>query len=168
MKAKPVLIIIGSILIGIIVGFLISAQLRHRRMKPVRAMSSERYFRDVLYKVIEPSDELLNELDPILEKYGNEGRELQKDFRKSFEAFNDRYWGEIKAILSAEQIEKLEDYSNRPQGDRSQFRQDTSRAKGPGWEGRRGQSYGSKRGMEYKRDSHRIKRDTMLSEPDIH
>ena len=146
MKAKPILIVLGSILIGIIAGFLISAQLRHKRMESVRVMSSERHFREVLYRAIEPDEELKSQLEPILERYGKEGRELQKEFRSSFEIYNENYWSEIKALLTVDQLEKLEEFSKKREEEMRRFRSDTSRGNRGKWEGRRGPPQGGRRG----------------------
>ena len=124
MKAKPVLIIVGSVLIGIIIGFLVSAQLRHRRMKPVRVFTSERYFREVLYRVIEPDPELQKKLEPVIKKYGRQSIELQEEFRKRFDTQSDDYWKEIKQLLTDEQLKQIEDYRNRMREERERFRRE--------------------------------------------
>lgn len=138
MKAKPFLIVIGSLLIGIIVGILISAQLRHKRMRSVRVLTSERYFREVLYKVIEPTDELKKQLEPIIQSYGKEGRELQKEFRRTFETHNEEYWNEIKALLSDDQLERLEEFNNRRQDERKRLYPDTTKSRRGEWNNRDG------------------------------
>ena len=137
-KAKPFLIVVGSLLIGIMLGFLISAQLRHKRMRSVRLLTSERYFRDVLYKVIEPTDELKKQLEPIIQNYGKEGRQLQREFRKTFEMHNDEYWDEIKALLSDDQLKKLEEYNRKRQEERKRFFSDTVRTERGDWDRRVG------------------------------
>ena len=101
-------------------------------------MSSERHFRAVLYKVIEPSDELRNKLEPIIESYGKEGRELQREFRKSFETHSENYWNEIKELLSQEQLKKLEDYNKNREYEMRRSRSDTSRGGRGEWNDRRG------------------------------
>ena len=137
MKAKPFLIVTVSLLIGIIVGFLVSAQLRHKRMRPVRVLTSERYFRDVLYKVIEPTEDLKKQLEPIIIRYGKEGRELQREFRKTFETHNDDYWKEIKSLLTDEQLKKLNDFIRKRMEERKRFHQDTLRNRRGDWDRRK-------------------------------
>lgn len=171
MKAKPFLIVTVSILIGIIVGFLISAQLRHKRMRSVRVLTSERYFRDVLYKVIEPEEDLKKQLEPIIVRYGKEGRELQKEFRRTFESHNDEYWKEIKSYLSDEQLQKLNDFNRKRMEERKHFHQDTLRSRRGGWDGRKSQSGPPRRpprhdgarpdSLDFRSDTGRL-RDTII------
>jgi len=144
MKAKPVLIIVGSLLIGIVIGFLVSAQLRHRRMKPVRVLTSERYFREVLYNVIEPDDELKDRLEPIIEKYGKKGREMQIEYRRSFDTNAENYWKDIRKVLSAEQIQKLEEFREKMEEERKRFRPDSNRTRDGSWDRRRGHTRGGR------------------------
>lgn len=156
MKAKPFLIVTVSLLIGIIVGFLISAQLRHTRMRSVRVLTSERYFRDVLYKVIEPSTDLKKQLEPIIIRYGMEGRELQREFRKTFETHNDEYWKEIKSFLSDEQLKKLNDFNRKRLEAIKRFHYDTVRSRRGDRDRRKGQS-----GPPYKSQHNRRRPDSL-------
>jgi hypothetical protein len=161
MKAKPFLIVTVSLLIGIIVGILISAQLRHKRMRSVRELTSERYFRDVLYKVIEPTEDLKKQLEPIIVRYGKEGRELQKEFRRTFEAHNDQYWKEIKALLSDEQLHKLNEFNRKRLEERKRFHQDTLKSRRGGWDRNRPDS-----GPSHRPQYNRSRQDSLKSRAD--
>lgn len=137
------MIIVGSLIIGIVVGFLISAQLRHKRMRSVRVMTSERYFRDVLYKVVEPDEVLKSKLEPIIDNYGKEGLALQREFRNSIETHNENYWNAIKEQLSDEQVRELEDFNMKIREERRRFRPDSSRSQRGEWNRKGGPPPGS-------------------------
>ena len=110
MKLRITLLIIGTLLLGFAIGMLTSAQLRHKRMRPVRTFASEHYFREHLYRVIEPDSVQKVELDGIIDSYSDEFKDMNADFWKGFESLMDRQWDEIKEVLTREQLNKLEEF----------------------------------------------------------
>lgn len=126
MKARPVFLLIVTLIIGFLLGMLTSAQLRHRKMRSVRMFSSERYFKEFFYKTIEPTEDQVNKLDPIIKKYSREGRLLQKDFRKEFDEHNNAYWNEIRSILTPAQLEILDKQEEKRRKEFRNFRPDSS------------------------------------------
>ncbi|MCD4769867.1 MAG: hypothetical protein K8R35_06855 [Bacteroidales bacterium] len=109
MKARPVIFMILTLLIGLLIGILVSAQLRHKRMRPLRIYSTEQQFRESIYRLIQPAEEQTEVLDKIITRYGREGSDLQKDFRKEFDALMNDFWSELKPELTEEQINTMED-----------------------------------------------------------
>ena len=138
MKTKPILIIIVTLVIGFVIGVLTSAQLRHHRMRSVRVFTSERYFREIIYREVQPTEDQVKLLEPIFERYGKEGRELQRDFRKKFDAHNVKYWEEIKPILTDEQIEIIDNFYRHRMEEMRRFRPDSSRMNDDSRRGRGG------------------------------
>jgi hypothetical protein len=57
MRVKSILVVVGTLIIGFILGMLTSAQIRYHRLKPVRVFFSEERFRDGFYKTIQPDDQ---------------------------------------------------------------------------------------------------------------
>lgn len=122
MKLRITILIVLTLLIGFVIGMLTSAQLRHKRMRPVRIYASENYFRDHLYKVVEPDSAQKAELDAIIEEYGEEFNEMNAAFWKDFETLMDRQWSDIKPVLNKEQIEKLEEIERNRRERMKEFR----------------------------------------------
>jgi len=111
-----------TLLLGFAIGILTSAQLRHKRMRPVRMYASENYFKEHLYKVVEPDSVQKAELDFIIEKYGESFRELNASFWKDFELLMDEQWNEINPVLRKDQIEKLEEFDRNRREMMKEFR----------------------------------------------
>lgn len=146
MKLKPILFIFITLLIGFFIGFLTSAQLRHKRMKPVRVYSSERRFRDDAYRFLEPDEAQMEKLDPVIRKYGKASSDLQREFRKNFENLMENYTREIKPLLTQEQLDRINSMEQRrreavrrfrPDSLQGRHRPDDSTFEG-GWKGRPG------------------------------
>ena len=84
MKAKPVLLVVITLIIGFVLGMLTSAQIRLHKIRPVRFYFSHEQFRDGFYKVIEANDEQKAELSRIFDKYANLNNDLLSKYRKGF------------------------------------------------------------------------------------
>ncbi|MBS0011640.1 MAG: hypothetical protein KFF49_09540 [Bacteroidales bacterium] len=110
MKLRITLLIVLTLLLGFAIGMLTSAKLRHKRMNPVRIYASEQYFRDHLYKIVEPDSIQKEELNAIIVRYGRELNELNAIFRKDIEELMDKQWKEIKPVLNRDQIDELEEF----------------------------------------------------------
>ncbi|MDT8401221.1 MAG: hypothetical protein RQ743_05965 [Bacteroidales bacterium] len=136
MKLRITLLIILTLLLGFAIGMLTSAQLRHKRMRPVRTYTSEHYFKENLYKVVEPDSVQKAELDAIIDRYGEYFRDLNTGFWKDFESMMDRQWDEIKPVLSRDQIEKLEEFEQHRREMMKEFRQGNKRSDSNRFDGR--------------------------------
>ena len=84
MKAKPILLVLITLLIGFVIGMLTSAQIRLNRLKPVRLYFSEERFREGFFKTIQPDEKQKAEIEKILDKYAKLNSELLNTFRKVF------------------------------------------------------------------------------------
>ena len=107
MKTKAILLVALTLVIGIFIGMLTSAHLRHQRMKSVRMYSSEQRFREGIYSSIKPDEEQKEKIDVILKKYSDLNRSVVSNFRKELESLMDQMRAEIEPLLSEEQLEQL-------------------------------------------------------------
>src|SRR4030042_420711 len=115
MKAKPILVVVLTLLIGFILGMLTSAQIRFNRLKPVRLYFSEERFREGFYKTIEPDEKQKAEIEKILTKYAKLNSELQGDFRKQLDVNMKEFRKEIDSRLTKEQLERMKEMEERRQ-----------------------------------------------------
>jgi hypothetical protein len=115
MKAKSILVVLLTLIIGFILGMLTSAQIRYHRLKPVRVYFSEERFRDGFYKTIQPDAQQKAKCDLILDKYARINTELQNNFRKNLDASINEFRKEVDLILTKEQIARLKDMDERRQ-----------------------------------------------------
>jgi hypothetical protein len=113
MKAKSILVIVLTLVIGFILGMLVSAEVRYNRLKPVRMFFSEEHFREGFYKAIQPDEQQKKNIDVILDKYAKMNSELQNNFRKDLDDNMKNFRKEIDSNLSKEQIERLRQMDER-------------------------------------------------------
>src|SRR5512138_3873560 len=99
MKAKPIIIIVITLVIGFILGMLTSAQIRYHRLKPVRVFFSEDRFRNGFYDLINPDEKQKQTIEQLLSKYAQINSETMGDFRKKMDSTMKEFWKELEPTL---------------------------------------------------------------------
>jgi AraC-like DNA-binding protein len=115
MKARSIVVVLVTLIIGFILGMLTSAQIRYHRLNPVRVFFSEERFRDGFYKTIQPDEQQKEKIDLILDKYAKINSELQGNFRKGLDSNMKEFRKELDLNLSKEQLARLKDMDERRQ-----------------------------------------------------
>ena len=109
MKTRPVILVIVTLIIGFLLGMLISAQIRNHKLKPVRVFFSEEKFREGMYNAIQPTEGQKVKIDEILDKYSKMNSEATVAFRKEFEVRMGKFRNELDSNLTPEQIVRLKE-----------------------------------------------------------
>lgn len=115
MKAKPIVLVIVTLIIGFVLGMLTSAQIRYHKLKPVKVYFSEERFRDGFYHAIEPDEQQKAKIDLVLDKYARINSDLQNNFRKELDASMKDFRKELDSNLTKEQLARLKDMDERRQ-----------------------------------------------------
>ncbi len=115
MKAKPILLVIGTLIIGFVLGMLTSAQIRYHKLKPMKVYFSEDRFRDGIYKTIEPDEQQKEKIDLVLSKYAKINSDLQTDFRKTLDVSMKEFRKELESNLTKDQLAKLKEMDDKRQ-----------------------------------------------------
>jgi hypothetical protein len=113
MKAKPIIIILITLIIGFVLGMLTSAQIRYHRLKPVRVFFSEDRFRNGFYEVIQPDEKQKQTIEQLLSKYAAINSEIQSDFRKKMDSTMKEFWKELEPSLSKDQLARIKEMEQR-------------------------------------------------------
>ena len=113
MKARSIIVVLVTLIIGFVLGMLTSAQIRYHRLKPVRVFFSEERFRDGFYKTIEPNEQQKSKIDLVLNKYARINSELQSNFRKELDANMKEFRKELDLNLTKEQLTRLKEMDDR-------------------------------------------------------
>ena len=115
MKAKSIIVILVTLIIGFILGMLTSAQIRYNKLKPVRVYFSEERFREGFYRAIQPDEQQKAKIDIVLDKYAKINSELQSSFRKELDASMKEFRKELDLNLTKEQLVRLKEMDERRQ-----------------------------------------------------
>ena len=108
LRIKNTLIVVSTLLIGIVIGFLISGRLTELRMENMRQDFMERGMERQLVRVLKPSPEQMQELRPILDKYAEIRRESFIEHRQLQKQIFDDFEEELKPHLSQKQFLRLQ------------------------------------------------------------
>ena len=107
MKAKPVLLVIITLVIGFVLGMLTSAQVRFHKLKPVRMYFSEERFREGFFNTIQPDDKQKAEIAAILDKYAKKNGNLQTDMRRELDSNIKEMRKELDSKLTKDQLARI-------------------------------------------------------------
>lgn len=115
MKAKPIIVVVATLIIGFVLGMLTSAQIRYHKLKPVKVFFSEEKFRDGFYRTIQPDEKQKAKIDLVLNKYAKINSELQSNFRKELDVSMKDFRKELDLNLTKEQLARLKEMDERRQ-----------------------------------------------------
>ena len=115
MKAKSIIVVLITLIIGFLLGMLTSAQIRYHKLQPVRVYFSEERFRDGFYRTIQPDEQQKAKIDLVLDKYAKINSELQNNFRKELDASMKDFRKELDLNLTKDQMARLKEMDERRQ-----------------------------------------------------
>jgi hypothetical protein len=122
MKTKSVFLIVGTLIIGFILGMLTSAQLRYQKLKPVRVFFSEERFREGFYKIIQPDEQQKAIIEQVLDKYAKMNSDLQNKFRNEMDVNLKAFNKELDSKLTREQVARLKEMDEKREEMMRQYR----------------------------------------------
>lgn len=108
-KAKTSFILIGTLLIGIVIGALGSGVLREERARKFDLMRPESRFLYYMKSVIRPTPEQSQQFDKILGKYSKQISTIHEQHQEDILALYDSLHTELTAILTEEQRTRLQE-----------------------------------------------------------
>lgn len=103
-KIKPSLMLISIFLIGIVLGFLVSGQLTKQKMDEFMRWGSEEGFKEVILEKINPEENQMSDLEPILNKYAKINDELHKTWQKEHGELMRSLTVDLESVLSPGQM----------------------------------------------------------------
>lgn len=114
MKVKAVIVISATLVLGFAIGFLTSSMITHQRMKKFRSYNSIESFKQRTIHILQPTEDQLKEIVPLIDEYAKKLDQTRKDFGKEFFALISDFHKELKPLLTEEQIDKLESLMRPP------------------------------------------------------
>jgi hypothetical protein len=107
-KLKYTLAFIVVLLIGFVLGFLVSGRLIHNKVNRLQKYYTSRGFRYEMRHVLHLSAAQLEKMQPVLKKYAGENRENMLLFRERQKQIMDSLFLDLKPYLTAEQQQRFE------------------------------------------------------------
>ena len=108
LKLKNSLILTGTLILGIIIGVLISGRAIHYKMKNARNFYTERGFNREIMKVIKPTDEQLKQLRPLFQKQAKKNQALFRRCKEKRDELFIEFRSELENYITDEQLKHFD------------------------------------------------------------
>ena len=108
LQLKNSLILAGTLIIGLVLGVLISGRVMHSKMTNFRNFYTEQGFNRQIMKVIRPTEEQRKQLDPVFRAQAKRNHDLFIQCRESHRELMEQFKQELNQYLTAEQMKRLE------------------------------------------------------------
>ena len=107
-RTKSSLVIIGTLLIGMILGAVITGGImRNRVFDRMERLRTAEGFKHRMEKIIQPDEDQRAKVNEILEEHFSRMQRLGDVMRQDFETRNDSLYQELEQVLRPDQIERL-------------------------------------------------------------
>lgn len=108
LQLKNSLILTGTLIIGIVLGILISGRIMHSKMTNFRNFYTEQGFNRQIMEVIKPTEDQRKQLGPFFREQAKKNHELFMQCRKSHRQLMEQFKEEINQYLTTDQVKRLE------------------------------------------------------------
>ena len=112
-KIKSGIFLLTTLLIGFVIGFLTSTQVKESRIRELRTFGSPEGFKYMMEHMLELNDEQKDAIRPVVDEYAKKNFELMKNFRGEFSILMKEFHKELTPYLTHEQIERLNKFGER-------------------------------------------------------
>lgn len=108
-KVKTALILIGTLVIGIVLGAMLNRALMHMRIKGFLAMRTHKGFVERLEEIIQPSPTQKKEVTAILDKYALQFDALHEEFKGRMTSLLDNFKTDLTPALTPGQMKIIKE-----------------------------------------------------------
>lgn len=112
-RIKSGILLLTTLMIGFVIGYLTSTQIKGSRIRELRTFGSAEGFKFMMEHMLELDDEQKEVIEPIVNQYAKENFELMKNFRGEFILLMKDFRSELKPHLTNVQIRRLEEFGER-------------------------------------------------------
>ena len=107
-KLKSTIVIVSTLLIGMVLGSVITAAfVKNRAFDRIAEMRNERGFVKRIERLIQPDEDQKEKVREILVKHFDKMHQLGEEMRITFKTMNDSLIKDLEPILHSEQIERF-------------------------------------------------------------
>ncbi len=112
-KIKSGIFLLTTLLIGFVIGYLTSTQVKESRIRELRSFGSAEGFKFMMEHMLELDEKQKDVIRPVVDEYAKKNFELMKNFRGEFSVLMKEFHKELTPYLTPEQIERLNEFGKR-------------------------------------------------------
>lgn len=109
-KSKSFLLLLITLLVGILLGFLLKTKIIDDRFEQMRGMKKPDGMLNMMINIIEPSEEQLKELKPILEKHQSRFDTVMIESQDKMKVLIDLLNEDLSKVITKEQMKRLHEH----------------------------------------------------------
>ena len=109
LQLKNSLILTGTLLLGIIIGVLLSGRIMHSRVEHIKNFYTERGFNRQIMRVIKPTDKQMEQLRPVFREQARKNRALFENCQKKHSELLESFRTQLEQYLTGEQLHRLDE-----------------------------------------------------------
>ena len=113
MKIKAILTIFVSLVLGFILGFLVSGQIRKQEINKKHSHSYHEMFIYRTLGVVKPSEVQKDTILPVVEEYAVKALDLKNKVGNEFDSLMYKMNQDLRPFITDEQFRRLEENANR-------------------------------------------------------
>ncbi len=108
LRLKNSLILTGTLIIGLVLGVLISGRVMHSKMTRFRNFYTEQGFNQQIMRVIRPTEDQKKQLEPVFKAQAKRNHDLFIQCRENHRELMEQFKQELNQYLTADQLKRLE------------------------------------------------------------
>jgi len=112
MKKKSIFMLLGTLVIGIIIGGVFMGIFTHHKWKTFSEPPTKEKFVQRTIHMIDPDEAQLNQIKPIIDKYSEKAYTFSKENMNLMSANFESLYSELKPFLTDKQKQKFENRIN--------------------------------------------------------
>jgi len=113
MKIKSILIIIATLFIGFVIGFLVNGRLTQQKFQHFVNQDHFDAFKHRMMDAIKPNENQIKDIEPILDKYAEKVHLTMEESKSDINSLHENMIKDLSPYLDDQQIEKLKNLHKR-------------------------------------------------------
>ena len=111
-RIKPIIILLSTLVIGIVLGFLVAGHHMHQRINKFQRWADPDGFVQMVQNRLDLTEEQREQVLPVIEKYANKSTSLRLDCHNQHQTIIDSMRQELIPYLNEDQVEKFDQCMN--------------------------------------------------------
>lgn len=107
MKTRPILIIIATLIIGFVVGFLVNGYITRQKFQRFVDQDHQNALRHRMMDIIHPDADQTKEIEPILDEYAQQVHNSMMQSRTEIQTLHEKLIDDLEPYLNEQQMERL-------------------------------------------------------------
>ncbi len=107
MKNRPVIIIIATLIIGFVIGFLVNGYITRQKFQSFVNQDHQIALKFRMMDIIRPDADQSKEIGPILDEYAQQVHKSMMQSRTEIQSLHEKLIGDLEPYLNPQQMERL-------------------------------------------------------------